>query len=486
MSNTSPVITVDSNDIGTKSATFDFSFTVTDADEDSISGVIKIDNTPVFILNEIELDEENIITIQDTALESLSQGSHTITIQVTDGTDTVTQNIAFNRAATIFMDRKATISKQNLVDLTSGILEEIVSLMGDGSGGLDLSNYYTKTQVDNLISLIPTFDIEVVQSLPAEDISQSTVYLLTSASALSQNSYTEYIYVNNNWEKLGEGTVDLSGYYTSTQVNSLVNALNANLAQNYSSSSTYSVGDFVIYENQLYKCKTAISSGESFNSSKWDATSLENELGELGESGGSGHTIKDSSDTSMTARSALKFGGDLVTTDDSTNSQTVVTPHELTSADMAEIMADLPSGSGGSGGSFSQVQSDWEESDTTSAAYIQNKPTLGMNYSTDEQEVGTWIDGKPLYQKTIPFTGDINSSSLTLASIPNIQLCYATGVIYENEGGRYIIPEGGSRIVQNTINNNDIVIARIDGHAYKAVSGSYATIQYTKSTDTAS
>lgn len=43
--------------------------------------------------------------------------------------------------------------------------------------------------------------------------------------------------------------------------------------------------------------------------------------------------------------------------------------------------------------------------------YQQILPYLGksggggsMNYSTDEQVVGTWIDGKPLYQKTFVFT----------------------------------------------------------------------------------
>lgn len=33
----------------------------------------------------------------------------------------------------------------------------------------------------------------------------------------------------------------------------------------------------------------------------------------------------------------------------------------------------------------------------------------GVNYSTDEQLIGTWIDGKPLYQKTIVF--DVNKTS---------------------------------------------------------------------------
>lgn len=46
----------------------------------------------------------------------------------------------------------------------------------------------------------------------------------------------------------------------------------------YSSSKTYAVGDYCIYTNTIYKCKTAITTPEAFNSSKWDATSIANEL----------------------------------------------------------------------------------------------------------------------------------------------------------------------------------------------------------------
>ena len=30
---------------------------------------------------------------------------------------------------------------------------------------------------------------------------------------------------------------------------------------------------------------------------------------------------------------------------------------------------------------------------------------LGNNYSTDEQKIGTWVDGKPLYQKMVIIKG---------------------------------------------------------------------------------
>lgn len=83
----------------------------------------------------------------------------------------------------------------------------------------DLANYYlksqtyTKDEVNGLISAIPKFRISVVSQLPTQDISATTIYLLVTGDE-TQNLYTEYIYVNNSWEKLGTQTVDLSGYAT--------------------------------------------------------------------------------------------------------------------------------------------------------------------------------------------------------------------------------------------------------------------------------
>ena len=77
----------------------------------------------------------------------------------------------------------------------------------DASGNVINTTYATKSE----LSAIPKFAIEVVNSLPTTDISSTTVYLLLTSSE-TQNLYTEYIYVNNAWEKLGSQTLDLSGY----------------------------------------------------------------------------------------------------------------------------------------------------------------------------------------------------------------------------------------------------------------------------------
>lgn len=80
----------------------------------------------------------------------------------------------------------------------------------------DLQNYYTKTQTDRMVSAIPKFAISVVDTLPTENISTTTVYLVPSGDE-SPDMYDEWIRVNNNWEKLGTQTVDLTDYYSKTQ-----------------------------------------------------------------------------------------------------------------------------------------------------------------------------------------------------------------------------------------------------------------------------
>ena len=68
----------------------------------------------------------------------------------------------------------------------------------------DLVNYYKKTEtytqaeVNSLIGAISTMNILVVQSLPTQDISTTTIYLVPRTTSEANNVYDEYIYVSNN------------------------------------------------------------------------------------------------------------------------------------------------------------------------------------------------------------------------------------------------------------------------------------------------
>lgn len=89
----------------------------------------------------------------------------------------------------------------------------------------NLVNYYGKAEIDgkvaNLnaaISAIPKFAIKVVNALPSDEISATTVYLLKTSTTESGNLYTEYIYADGAWEALGTQTLDLTSYATKDYV----------------------------------------------------------------------------------------------------------------------------------------------------------------------------------------------------------------------------------------------------------------------------
>ena len=88
----------------------------------------------------------------------------------------------------------------------------------------NLANYYTKSQtytqaeVNALISGIVTLNILVVQALPTQDISTTTIYLVPKQDTGTDDIYDEYLYINNAWELIGTTQIDLSNYVTTTDL----------------------------------------------------------------------------------------------------------------------------------------------------------------------------------------------------------------------------------------------------------------------------
>ena len=89
----------------------------------------------------------------------------------------------------------------------------------------DLINYYVKSDVYNksevreLIGAVNTLTIEVVNSLPASDISTTTIYFLKQSGT---NAYDEYVYVDNAWVKIGDTNIDLTQYETVAAFNTAI------------------------------------------------------------------------------------------------------------------------------------------------------------------------------------------------------------------------------------------------------------------------
>ena len=96
------------------------------------------------------------------------------------------------------------------------IIPELVSELQNDVGYItksvdDLELYYDKTEIDGMISTIPKFSIRVVDELPTEDISPTTIYLLRVEG---NDHFEEWVYIDDEWDKLGDGNIDLSDYAT--------------------------------------------------------------------------------------------------------------------------------------------------------------------------------------------------------------------------------------------------------------------------------
>lgn len=99
-----------------------------------------------------------------------------------------------------------------------------VSITSVTQTGIDGGTRVTITMSDGQTT---SFDVmngintnfQVVDVLPTENISTSTIYLVPSTTPGEENIYDEYIYVNGNWEHIGSTSVDLSDYVTKTYFN---------------------------------------------------------------------------------------------------------------------------------------------------------------------------------------------------------------------------------------------------------------------------
>lgn len=71
-------------------------------------------------------------------------------------------------------------------------------------------NPATKKYVDDAISGITEMDYQVVTALPTTG-TKGVIYLVSNVTGTNDN-YDEYLWIENSFEKIGNTTVDLSGY----------------------------------------------------------------------------------------------------------------------------------------------------------------------------------------------------------------------------------------------------------------------------------
>lgn len=94
--------------------------------------------------------------------------------------------------------------------------------------GYGITDAYTKTQTDSAISAAVAgashLKRSIVETLPTSGIDANTIYMILADDESSDNKYIEWMYINSNWEKVGDSDVDLSGYIKETDLVALTDA----------------------------------------------------------------------------------------------------------------------------------------------------------------------------------------------------------------------------------------------------------------------
>lgn len=101
----------------------------------------------------------------------------------------------------------------------------------------------------------------------------------------------------------------------------------------------------------------------------------------------------------------------------------------------------------------------------------------GVNYSTDEQIIGTWIDGKPLYRRVVPLVVNLTYNTWVQVSgldSLNMDICVNATIMNSNKNTTSAIT------IDTNASPNEVLYMRSTG----SFTTSYFILEYTKTTDT--
>lgn len=128
-------------------------------------------------------------------------------------------NVDVNNALDNFYAKSDTYTKNEVGNLTQDFIKNTAD---------NLVNYYLKSetmsteQITILVNSIKTISLKKVVELP--DVGESNVIYLLSKSGTE--SYDEFIYVDESYEKIGSTDVDLSAYALTTDIPTALSSLN--------------------------------------------------------------------------------------------------------------------------------------------------------------------------------------------------------------------------------------------------------------------
>lgn len=96
-----------------------------------------------------------------------------------------------------------------LSDIDTAIAGKQDALVFNTAYNASSNKVATMSDITTALGGISSFSFEIVQSLPQSNISTSKIYLVAKQTSGTNQVYTEYAYVNNGWEIIGDTSMTI-------------------------------------------------------------------------------------------------------------------------------------------------------------------------------------------------------------------------------------------------------------------------------------
>lgn len=228
-------------------------------DDGDNGGIGTVTASTIDEANTLAADESNIglliyVTSGDgIGLYVVGGKDNLIKINTSDVTE-ITNKIATLESSATTLNTEIGLLKDNVI---TSITYNNVKIESSGNNvelGSITDNFYDKGKIDEIVSGInetienSKIDLfEVVTELPGSG-ENNKVYLVPN-NIEGNNSFTEYIYIESNWEKIGEvqSTIEFDNYYTTGQT--YTRAEISNLIKDFIKSDKLNTNDVKLSEN---------------------------------------------------------------------------------------------------------------------------------------------------------------------------------------------------------------------------------------------
>lgn len=169
--------------------------------------------------------DSNFTAAEKTKLEGIESGANAYTLPA--ATTTALGGVKVGSNLSVASDGTISATAMEWSNI-SGKPTKLSEFANDGvfitKAVSDLANYYTKTEtytqneVNDLLAGVTGISIEVVDALPATG-TNGVIYLVPHSHGAG-DSYDEYVWVSSKsaFEKIGNTDVDLSGYWSKTEL----------------------------------------------------------------------------------------------------------------------------------------------------------------------------------------------------------------------------------------------------------------------------